>query len=369
MADATPPEPTFPAPASERAPNPTLDPRGASLARTIAARFADLPGVVAVALGGSRGSGGAGPGSDLDLYVYADRDLPLVDRARIAGPDALQPELDHRFWEPGDVWTDPATGLTVDVMYRSPAWIEAELDRVLVRHEASLSYSTALWHNVRTTIPLADPSGWYARLQATARQPYPEPLRRAIVAKNHPLLRASRFSFLHQIEAAWERRDAVSVQHRLTALLASFFDLLFALNRQTHSGEKRLVRYVLAHCPLRPPDLAHRLDALLAAAPPPWDERDFISFAHHLIDDLDQLLAAEGLREPRPSVDPNDGKGRTAVRPAAPPEPPGFHGRPSTPRQRPCPRGVLRITTAPWKLPPIGSRTRADRPRPVAVDH
>jgi hypothetical protein len=31
-------------------------------------------------------------------------------------------------------------------------------------------------------------------LQAEARQPYPEPLRRAIITKNHPLLRRARFS-------------------------------------------------------------------------------------------------------------------------------------------------------------------------------
>ena len=186
-------------------------------------------------------------------------------------------------------------GLTVDVMYRAPAWIEAELDRVLVRHEASVGYSTCLWHNVRTSIPLFDRDGWFGRLQDRADRPYPVPLQRAIVAKNHPILRRSMFSFIQQIEGALRRRDAVAVQHRLAALLASFFDVLFALNAQTHPGEKRLVEHALALCPKRPADLEARLDGLLSATPRPWDDLDLVPRVHALLDPLDELLRADGL--------------------------------------------------------------------------
>lgn len=269
------------------------------LATAIADRFGAVPGVVAVALGGSRTAGTADAGSDLDLYVYADPPPTRAEREAAAGPGAIRGEFELTFWEPGDAWVDRATGTAVDVMYRSPGWIDAELDRVLLRHEASVGYSTAIWHNVRTTLPLLDPTGWYARLQTRAAVPYPEPLRRAVVAKNHPLLRDSMFSFRRQIEDALRRRDAVAVQHRLSALLASYFDVLFALNRQTHPGEKRLVPYTLAVCPLRPPDLAHRLDDLIAAAPPPWAGRDPLPLAHALINDLDRLLGAADLLERR----------------------------------------------------------------------
>ena len=275
------------------------------LATAVAARFGHLPGVAAVFLGGSRAAGVAGEGSDVDLYVYAEPEIPVARRAVIAGGNAVRSELDQRFWVPGDVWIDAATGLTDDVMDRSPAWIEDQLDRVLMRHEASVGYSTAIWHNVRTALPLVDRAGWFAALQACSSAPYPEPLRRAIVAKNHPLLRRSLLSFLHQIENALLRRDAVAVQHRLTALLASSFDILFALNRQTHPGEKRLVQHALARCPLLPPEMERRLHNVLALAPAaPKAARILVPAVHRLLDGLDALLDAEALRpktEPRPS--------------------------------------------------------------------
>ena len=266
---------------------------------TIAARFGALPGVAAVALGGSRTGGEADARSDVDLYVYATAEIPLGARAEIAGPGASRLVLDHRFWEPGDTWVDTASGIEVDVMYRTPVWIEDELERVLARHEASVGYSTALWHNALASVPLHDPEGWFAGLQARANRPYPEPLRRAIVAKNHPILRDVSFSYLRQIELAVARGDSVSVQHRLAALLASYFDVLFAINRLPHPGEKRLVQHAQARCALVPPGMARRLDDVLTLAPAaPKAAGLLVPAIRRLLDGLDALLAEEG---PRPT--------------------------------------------------------------------
>jgi predicted nucleotidyltransferase len=239
-------------------------------ARWIAQQLGAQPAVVAVALAGSRAAGANDPASDFDLYVYAAAEVPVAFRRTLAAPDA---EIDNRFWEPGDEWIDLAAGAHFDVMFRSPAWIEDQLDRVLVRHEASIGYSTCFWYNVLHSEALYDPQGWYHRLQERARVPYPEELQRAIVAKNWPILRKNQSSYRRQTELALQRGDAVSVQHRTTALLASYFDIWFALAREPHPGEKRLLqRLTEAEAALvravidSPPDqLLSRLDALLDA--------------------------------------------------------------------------------------------------------
>lgn len=260
--------------------------------------YACLPGVVAVVVAGSLATGMGDAGSDLDLYVYAPQPPPLEPREAIATRYASRREVGNEFWEPGDEWINAAFGRHVDVMYRAPAWIEGQLDRLLIRHEASVGYSTCFWHNVLHSRALADPSGWYSALQADARRPYPEPLKRAIIAKNHPLLRSALSSYGRQIERAPARGDALAVQHRLTALLASYFDILFAVNGLPHPGEKRMLAFALDRCPRRPADLEAAITRLLAwpagAAHDPLPAR-----IGALLDGLDTLLAAEGLLAPK----------------------------------------------------------------------
>lgn len=268
----------------------TPDAAPLALARRLAASYAGLPEVEAVALAGSQASGLAGPGSDVDLYVYAVSEPPLAARAAVAaGGRAL--ELGNAAFEPGDEWIDGPSGVHVDVMFRTPVWIEGELDRVLVRHEARPGYSTALWHSVREAVSLFDRRGWWAALQARAAAPYPEPLRRAVVARNHPLLRGGLSSFRQQLARAAERGDLVAVNHRAAALLASAFDLLFAVNRATHPGEKRLLEHARRSCPRRPPGFEALVERFLAALP----GGPVVAAADALCDGIDELLRQEGL--------------------------------------------------------------------------
>ena len=87
---------------------------------TLAAAFAELPQVIAVALGGSRATGVADQTSDIDLYVYTTAEVPVAFRAALAGRRSIRSEIDNRFWEPGDEWDDTRAGVHVDIMYRNP---------------------------------------------------------------------------------------------------------------------------------------------------------------------------------------------------------------------------------------------------------
>ena len=233
------------------------------LAESIAARFSAFPQVIAIALAGSEGVGEADALSDIDLYVYADAEIPIPARRAVAGDFADRMEIDNRFWEPGDEWIDRASGRSIDIMYRSPAWIQDQLARVLERHEASIGYSTCFWWNVLHSRALYDPTGWYASLQQTARQPYPAELRRAIVARNFPILRGNISWYRRQIEAAIARGDWASVHHRVSAFLASYWDILFAVNGVPHPGEKHTVDYARRLCKKLPPGWEEAAGTLL----------------------------------------------------------------------------------------------------------
>lgn len=232
----------------------------------IAAEYAALPQVLAVALGGSRAAGNGDEHSDLDLYVYSRGEVPVPARREIAGRRGTRVEVDNRWWEPGDEWLERGGGGHVDVMFRRAADFEAHLTALLERHEARLGYTTALWHNLRTCEVLFDREGWLADLRRRAAQPYPDGLARAIIALNFPLLRGAFGAYPNQIALAVRRGDLVAVNHRLTEFLASYFDVLFALNRTPHPGEKRLLT-LAARLPLVPEDFAPQVEGLLAFTP------------------------------------------------------------------------------------------------------
>lgn len=278
-------------------PDPHADPdpdQPLALARCVAAILATDPAVVAVALGGSRATLGLGAdsGSDVDLEVYTRGDIALETRhAAIAATDPIRTEAGNGWWGLADEWIT-AEGIHLDATFFDAAWMEDRIAAVLDRHEPSLGYTTCFWHTIRSCRPLEDRDGWLAALRVRAAAPYPEALRRRIVEHNHPVLRAALPSYATQLQKAARRGDLVSVNHRLAGLLASYTDILFALNRQTHPGEKRLVTALIDRCARLPDHMADDLADLLRTAT--TDLPGLPARVDRLLDRLDTLLRAEG---------------------------------------------------------------------------
>ncbi|MBC6418337.1 MAG: DUF4037 domain-containing protein [Prochloron sp. SP5CPC1] len=269
----------------------SIPPAIAPLASTLADRFAVLPQTIAIVLAGSQSNGAADAKSDYDFYVYSDREISVADPFGIAQEFADHAEINNQFWEPGDEWIDRDTGFHIDIMYRDPNWSEGQLERLLKEYQASVGYSTCFWWNILTSIPLYDPKGWFQQLQTKVNQPYPKALQQAIIAKNYPILRQNQSSYLHQIELALDRQDIVSVTHRISALLASYFDIIFAVNEVPHPGEKRLVSQVNTLCKKQPEAIALQINNITQAM---GSLPILIPLLNLLIDDLDQLLIQEG---------------------------------------------------------------------------
>lgn len=264
------------------------------LVETLAELFNALPQVEAVALGGSRSSSGADESSDVDIYVYTTGEIPLATRRAMVEQSggARRADLGLTYWGPGDEWYHAPTGLEVDVVYFDARWMEAQLTRVIERHEPSLGYTTCFWYTMRYGHPLRDRRGWLAQQQARCAVPYPAALQRAIVAYNHPVLREIIPSYAHQIAKAARRGDFVSLNHRIAALMASYMDILLAVNAELHPGEKRLLTYVQEHCARLPEDMVADCTAILM-----YKAEDIPTLPRRvdrLIDALDVWLMQEG---------------------------------------------------------------------------
>ena len=111
---------------------------------------------------------------------------------------------------------------------------------------------------------LVDRNGWFEALQQRVLGTrYPSELIQAVVAKNFPVLGPIISSYEDQIDSAFARQDIVSLIHRTAAWLASYFDIVFAVNRQYHPGEKRLLAQA-ARLPTSPANMVDDLTRVCA---------------------------------------------------------------------------------------------------------
>lgn len=271
-----------------------MQPDHLHLARQIAKLFASLLQVEAVALGGSRSSGASDASSDIDLYIYTRAEIPLDARQAFVerSGSATETSLNMNYWGLCDEWVHALTSVEIDISYFEAHWMEDRLDWVINRYQANLGYTTCFWYTIRQSIALRDPRGWFSTLQNLCQSEYPEALRQNIIALNHPVLRSIIPSYSNQLDKAVKRRDLVSINHRLAALFASYFDILFALNRQLHPGEKRLVEMAVANCIKLPAKMEADITAILQSAS--VELASLSALVARLLDRLDRLLESEG---------------------------------------------------------------------------
>lgn len=264
------------------------------LTRKVADLFGALQHVEAVALGGSQSGGTSDSTSDIDLYVYTSADIPLTDRQAIveAAGGASKADLGLVHWGPGDEWLDAKSGIEVDIIYFDRQWMDGQIKRVMREHQASLGYTTCFCHTVRYSQIFDDPSGWLGKLQVLCQQAYPDALRRNIIALNHSVLRNVIPSYANQLKKAVKRRDLISINHRLAGLLASYFDVIFAVNRLLHPGEKRLASIATSRCEKLPTEMISDIEAVLQASA--TADQKLILHLARLLDRLDALLKQEG---------------------------------------------------------------------------
>ena len=260
-----------------------LDANTEQVIHQIVAAVAEQPGFAAISLGGSVATGLADAVSDLDLHIYWRWPLavPAARAEQLATcADAGSLEVEILTWGREDNFR--VGGRHVELIYIPLDELLAEADQAYGAGLIDEGFATARLFYVASGQTLHDPSGDLGALQARLLAGYPEPTRRRLLEHHPELLRA----YLGQLRKAHARGDLLFVQHRRYTVQMVFFNLLFALNRRYHPGEKRLLTHG-DRCLLRPADMAARWSraARLAA-----DDPALPDLLGGLVDDLASLI-------------------------------------------------------------------------------
>ncbi len=223
--------------------------------------FSAVPQVEAIALGGSRATGRHDEKSDYDVYIYLTGPVDEAVRKSILEEYCAYMEISNSFWELEDDVT-LKNGTDMDIIYRDMGDFERSVSSVVDDCTPWNGYTTCMWHNLITSRVVFDRNGKLAALQKKYQIPYPQKLKENIISRNLNLLSGMLPSFDTQIKKAENRGDLVSVNHRVTEFLASYFDILFALNEMTHPGEKRMQQICAAECRILPAHFEENLNRL-----------------------------------------------------------------------------------------------------------
>jgi hypothetical protein len=231
--------------------------------------LADVPGVEAVVLGGSRARGTAHVASDYDLGLYFSAARPLdterllgVARTLVDDPATAEvtPVGGWGPWIVGGGWLS-IEGRKVDLLYRNIDAV-AQVIADCRNGEIGMHYQpghphgfcSAIWMGeVALCRPLHDPQGVVAKLKAMT-EPYPPHLGEALIRR----FRWEVLFCIENAELAVARAEQTHVAGCAYRALACLAQVLFALNERYLINEKGALQEA-ATFPLTIPQLTPRI--------------------------------------------------------------------------------------------------------------
>jgi len=235
--------------------------------------LSQVPGIMAIVLGGSYASGTYRENSDLDvgLYYHENEPFPIVEIKRIAESISVQgiPVVtDFYEWGPwvnGGAWIQTDVG-KVDFLYRNfdqVEWTIEDAYQGIVQHDYDQQptygfYSVIYLAETHICIPLHDPYSEIARLKQRV-EIYPSKLKEKLVVE---ALWSAEFTlgFAKSFAAAGDVYNTVGC---LTRIASNLTQALFALNERYFISDKRVMDTIAAFSIL-PSGYVNQITGILA---------------------------------------------------------------------------------------------------------
>lgn len=241
--------------------------------------------VDAICLGGSRARSGNlnDDASDYDVYVYLNRPLLLEKRKKVLEQISSHMEINNEFFELEDdvILKD---NIPLELIYRTIEDFDKTISNVMVDYKANFGYSTCFVDNMFNSIILYEKESKYTNFRNKYDKTYPTKLMKNIVKLNRDYLSGTMASFDKQIVKAYKRNDLVSINHRTAEFVKCYFDILFALNKTYHIGEKRLLSYATQNFTHLPVDFEKDMVNLLKGT------AEISKLLNNMVFKLDELI-------------------------------------------------------------------------------
>lgn len=249
-------------------------------------KYKSFSEVVAIAIGGSGVNKTSDALSDIDVYVFVEKDIPINDREEFIKRCSSKHEVGGEYFGSGDEFFVNKLKQQLDVMYWNKNWFNEIVENIWIKHYPSNGYSTAFLFTLNNFQIIYDKEDWLTNLQNSIKTEYPQELKNNIIKRNMMLMKSKPFaSYYEQIEKAIKRNDSVSLNHRISAFLASYFDVIFAVNELLHPGEKRLVQYAKNNCKILPIDFEEKIEQLLTS-----ESKDILCVLDKIYENLKNIL-------------------------------------------------------------------------------
>lgn len=220
--------------------------------------------VKAIALGGSGVNNTSDNLSDIDVYIFIEKDIAVKNREKLVKQYSSKYEVGGEYFGSGDEFFVDKLNRQLDVMYWNVNWFESIVKNTWFKYYPSNGYTTAFLFTLNNFQIIYDKDNWLKTIQDSIQTKYPHELKQNIIKRNMMLLKDKPFaSYYEQIKKAINRNDIVSINHRISAFMASYFDIIFAVNELLHPGEKRLVKYAKDNCQILPDNFEENINKLL----------------------------------------------------------------------------------------------------------
>lgn len=250
--------------------------------------FKNMKEVAAISFAGSSTSKRNDSLSDIDIDIFTYSDISVELREKIISKYAEYKEVGNDYWGQGDEFILKNKNIPIDIAYFGISWIEDIVNNILANYNASVGYSTCFWYNIKNSDIIFDREGRFAKLKEISNCKYPVKLKKNIIEKNYPLLKNNISSYYNQISKAISRSDINSINHRLAGFMASYFDIIFAINEIPHPGEKRLINIIKNTCTKIPKNFEEDINNILKSAGNL--DNELLVKLDSLIDNLDDVI-------------------------------------------------------------------------------